>query len=115
MLGLNAETKGDVEKAQVSARGEYSATAFLLRLYRRRYKELILSLKIEYAKQQQNYPKALTAMYGLMVAFEPTRSTLVSEGRNKGLHFGNVAGKSGTVGDGDHASGGGTGRKLECW
>ena len=52
MLGLNAETKGDVEKAQVSARGEYLATAFLLSSDRRRYGELILSLKNDYAKQQ---------------------------------------------------------------
>ena len=30
MLGLNAETEGDVEKSQVSSRGKYLATAFLL-------------------------------------------------------------------------------------
>ena len=30
MMGLNVETEGDVEKAQVSARGKYLATAFLL-------------------------------------------------------------------------------------
>ena len=30
MLGLNAETKGDVEKAQVSAKGKYLVTPFLL-------------------------------------------------------------------------------------
>ena len=32
ILGLNAETEGDVEKEQVSARGKYFATAFLLSL-----------------------------------------------------------------------------------
>ena len=53
MLGLDAETDGDVEKAQVSARGKYLATAFLLSSDRRRYGELILSLKNDYAKQQQ--------------------------------------------------------------
>ena len=37
MLGLNAETKGDVEKAQVSARRKYFATVFILSLDRRRY------------------------------------------------------------------------------
>ena len=44
-LGLNAETEGDVEKAQVSARGEYLANEFLLILDRHQYGELILSLK----------------------------------------------------------------------
>ena len=53
MLGLNAETEGDVEKAQVAARGEYLATAFLLRSYRRRYRELILSLKNDCAKPKK--------------------------------------------------------------
>ena len=33
-LRLDAEIEADVEKAQVSARGKYLATAFLLRLYR---------------------------------------------------------------------------------
>ena len=33
MLGMDAKTEGDVEKAQVSARGKYLATAFLLSLY----------------------------------------------------------------------------------
>ena len=50
MLGLNAETKGDVEKAQVSARGKYLATVFLLSSDRRQYGELILSLKKDYTK-----------------------------------------------------------------
>ena len=53
MLGLDAETKGDVDKLQVSAMVKYLATAFLLRLDRRRYGELILLLKNDYAKQQQ--------------------------------------------------------------
>ena len=72
ILGLNAETEGDVEKPQISARGEYLSTAFLLSSDRRRYGELILSLKNNCAKQQRNYPKTLTDMYGLMVAFDPT-------------------------------------------
>ena len=50
-LGLDAEIEVDVEKAQTLARGEYLATAFLLRLDRRRYGELILLLKNDYAKQ----------------------------------------------------------------
>ena len=90
MLVLNAETKGDVEKAQVSERGKYLATAFLLILDRRRYGGLILSLKNDYAKQQQNYPKTLTDMYGLMVAFKPKRARAVSGGQNKGINFGNI-------------------------
>ena len=53
-------------------------------------------------------------MYGLMVAFEPTRATPVSGGCNEGMHFGNVAVESITAGDGGHVSGGGTGRKFEC-
>ena len=57
MLGLNVETEGDVEKAQVSARGKYLATAFLLSSDRRRYRELIMSLKNDYAKQQKTIPK----------------------------------------------------------
>ena len=39
----------------------------------------------------KNYHKTLTDMYGLMVAFDPTRSTVVSGGRNKGMNFRNVA------------------------
>ena len=42
---LDVETNGDVEKAQVLARGKYFATKFLLSLDRRRYGELILSLR----------------------------------------------------------------------
>ena len=53
-LGLDADIKGDVEKAQASARGKYLATAFLLSSDRRRYGELILSLKNDYAKQQKH-------------------------------------------------------------
>ena len=53
MLGMNTETKGDVEKVQVLARGEYLATAFLLRSDRHWYGELILLLKNDYVKQQK--------------------------------------------------------------
>ena len=49
-LRLDAETEGDMEKSQILARGEYLATAFLLSLDRRRYGEMILSLKNYYAK-----------------------------------------------------------------
>ena len=101
-LELDAAVEGGIEKAHASARGKYLATAFLLSLYRRRYGELILSLKNDYAKQQKNYPKTLTDMYGLMVAFDPTRATAVSGGRNEGIHFGNVAAEPGTKWDGDH-------------
>ena len=48
-LGLDAEIGADVEKAQTLARGKYLATAFLLRLDRRRYGELVLSLNNDYA------------------------------------------------------------------
>ena len=68
------------------------ATAFLLSLDRRRCGELIISLKNDYAKQQRNYPKTLTEMYGLMVAFEPTMAALLSGGRNEGLNFRRVQG-----------------------
>ena len=54
-------------------------------------------------------------MYGLMVAFEPTRVTPVSGWINEGMNSGKVAAESGTLGERDHGSGGGTGRKLECW
>ena len=80
MLGLNAETEDDVEKSQVSIMGKYLVTAFLLRSDRRQYGELILSLKNDHAKQQNNYPKNLTAMYRLLVLFEPTRISQVSRG-----------------------------------
>ena len=50
-----------------------------------------------------------------MVAFKPTRSTPVSGGRNKGINFGNVAVKPGTMGERDHGGGGSTVRKIECW
>ena len=62
MLGLDADTEGDVVKAQVSARVKYLATAFLLSSDRHWYGELILSLKSDYANQQNNYPKTLTDM-----------------------------------------------------
>ena len=74
------------------------ATDFLLSSDRRWYGELILSPKNDYAKQQKNYPKTLTDMNGLMVAFEPTRATAVSGGRNEGMNFGNVATEPGTGG-----------------
>ena len=90
-LGLDAEIKTDVEKLQVSARGKYLATAFLISSDRRWYGELILSLNNDYAKQQKNYPKTLPDVYGLMVEFDPTRSTPVSGGQNKGMDSGNVA------------------------
>ena len=54
-------------------------------------------------------------MYGLMVTFEPTRAIPVSGGCNEGLNFGNVAVESETTGDKGNGSGGGIGRKLECW
>ena len=82
---------------------------------RRRYSELILSLRNDYANQQKNYPKTLTDMYRMMVAFEPTRSTPVSGWRKKGVNLGNVAVKPGYGRDGDHGGGRGTGIKIECW
>ena len=54
-------------------------------------------------------------MYRLMVAFEPTRDTAVSGGRNEGMNFGNVAAKPRTGGDRDHGGGGATARNIECW
>ena len=91
------------------------ATALLLSLDRRRYGELIISLKNDYAKQQENYPNTLTDMYGLMVAFETTRATAVSGGRNKGMNFGNVAAEPGTGGDRGHVGDSATAIKIDCW
>ena len=83
ILGLDAENKGNVEKDHILARVRYLAIAFLLSSDRCRYGELILPLKNDHAKQQRNYPRTLTNMYGLMVAFEPTRATSVGGGRNE--------------------------------
>ena len=44
LMVLNAETAGNVEKAQILTSGKYLETAFLLSSDRRRYGELILSL-----------------------------------------------------------------------
>ena len=71
-------------------------------------------LRNDYANQQKNYPKTLTDMYRMMVAFEPTRSTPVSGWRNKGVNLGNVAVKPGYGRDWDHG-GGSTVRKIERW
>ena len=53
-------------------------------------------------------------MFGLMVAFNTTRVTPVSGGRNEGLNFRNVAVKSKTTGVMNHGSGGSIGRKIDC-
>ena len=45
-------------------------------------------LKDYYAKQQMNYTRNLTDMYGLIVVFDPTRATPVFGGRNEGLNLG---------------------------
>ena len=114
-LGLDAEIEGDMEKARVLARGKYMGTTFLLSSDRRRYGKLILFLKKEYTKQQKNYPKTLTYIYGLMVAFKLTRHTPVFVGWNKGMNFGNVVVKPRTRGNRDHGVSRGTVRKIECW
>ena len=114
-MGLDAETEGGVDKSQVLARGKYLATAFLIISDRRWYSEIILLLNNDYANQQKKYPKTLTDMYGLMVAFDPTRPTPVSGGHNEDMNFGNVAVESGTGGDGDHGGGGGIGINFGCW
>ena len=67
------------------------ATAVFLRSDRRRYSKLILSLNNYYKNHQKKYPKTLTDIYGLMVTVESTRPKSVSRGRNKDMHFGNVA------------------------
>ena len=72
-------------------------------------------MKNEYAKQQRNYPRNLTNMYGLMVAFDPERVTPVAGGCNDGLHFGNEVANSEGTWNGDHGGCGGTWRKLDCW
>ena len=115
LLVLDEENADGMEKAQTSVRGKYLATAFLLSSDSRWYRELILSLKNDYVRQQRNYPKTLTDMYRLMVAFETTRVTPVDSERNKGLNFGNVVADSKDIGIGYTGGGGGAGRKLECW
>ena len=83
ILGMNVETKGEVEKAQILARGKYTETAFLLSLYRLRHGEMILSQKNDDAKKQRNYPKTLLYMYGLMLAFNITRQHRCPRGATK--------------------------------
>ena len=56
-LGLDAEIEGDVEKSQVSARRKYLATVFMLSSDRRRYGELILSLKMTTRSSKVNILK----------------------------------------------------------
>ena len=96
------------------AKGKYLATPFLISSDRCRYRDLILSIKNDYAKQQKNYPKTLTEMYELMVALYPTRPTAVSRVRKEGMNFGNVAVEPGTRGGGNHG-GDGRVRNIECW
>ena len=69
-------------------------------------------LKNDYAKQQKNYPNTLTDMYGLMVAFDPTRDTTVSGGWKEGMNFGNVAAEPGTEGDRKYGGFSATSRKI---
>ena len=83
ILELNAETKGGLDKAHILARGKYLSTMLLLSLYRRLYGELILSLKNEYSKQQRNYLRTLTNMYGLMVRLIPRGQHRWLEGATK--------------------------------
>ena len=45
MLGLDVESEGNVQKAQISERRKYLATAFLISSDRSRYSEQILSLQ----------------------------------------------------------------------
>ena len=45
ILGIKTDTTGGAKKAQITARGKYLATVFLLRSESCRYGELILSLK----------------------------------------------------------------------
>ena len=88
---MDANGKDGIDKAHTLARGEHLPTAFLLSLDRRRYGELTLALNNDYAKHQRNYPNTLTNIYGLMVAFDPTRVVAVTEGHKKGINFRNVA------------------------
>ena len=50
-----------------------------------------------------------------MMAFDPTRATLVARGRNYGLNFGNVVANYKGTGNRNPGGGGGARRKLECW
>ena len=114
VLVLDAKSADDMEKAQTSARGKYLDIAFLVRSDRRRYGELVLSLKNDYSKQQHNYPNTLTDMYRLMMAFDPTRATPVAGGRNEGMNFRNVVADSEDTGTRDTGRVSGAWRTLEC-
>ena len=104
-----------MEKVQTLERGKYLATVFLLSSEMRRYGELIMALKKNYAKQQGNYPKTLVDMYGMMVEFDPKSSAVVTRGHNERLIFRNVATNSEAAGTGDVVSVvNGAGRKIEC-
>ena len=55
-------------------------------------------------------------MYGLMIAFDTKRETLVAGGHNTGLNFVNVVADSKATGTVDTGGvGSGVGRKMECW
>ena len=55
-------------------------------------------------------------IYGLIVAFETTRETVVAGGHNGGINFGNVVSESEDTGTGNTGGGGdGAGRKREFW
>ena len=106
-LGMEADKKGGVETARSSERCKYLAVAFLIILDRRQYRKFILDLKNDFANQQKNYPKILTDMYDLMVAFEPTGVMPVARGHNEGINFVRTATKNEDKGGGDVGRGGG--------
>ena len=87
LLELDTNSKDNSKKAQTLEKGKCLATAFLLFPDRRQNGELILTLKNDYTKQQRNYSKTLTYIYGLMVNFYPTSVAVVTGVNNEGLNF----------------------------
>ena len=72
-------------------------------------------MKKYHTKQQMNYPRTLTDMYGIMAVFELTGVITVVSGRNEGMNLGKVFADSKGTGNGDPGGGGIARRKLECW
>ena len=91
-------------------RGKYLALPVLISSDCRRYGDLVVALKNDYAKQQKNYPKTVKEMYGIMVVFEPTRVAPVAGGFYDVVNSGNVTTK---IEEGEYG-GANRGRKREC-
>ena len=86
VLSLDTENIKDIKKRRASAQGKQLAVAFLISLYWRRYRELIIARQNDHTTKK-NYPKTMTEIYALMVALKPTRVAPVARGFNDGINF----------------------------